>query len=96
MLWTALLPAVSRRWRLLGGARRECDRQGGAATPARRSGSAATLRGDNELIAVGPGSNMQENSVLHTDLGFPLTIGANCTIGHKAMLHGCTIGDDSR
>jgi carbonic anhydrase/acetyltransferase-like protein (isoleucine patch superfamily) len=55
----------------------------------------ATLRGDTELISVGPGSNIQENSVLHTDLGFPLTIGANCTIGHKAMLHGCTIGDQS-
>ncbi len=55
----------------------------------------ATLRGDNEWIEVGPGSNVQENSVLHTDPGFPLTIGANCTIGHKAMLHGCTIGDQS-
>lgn len=55
----------------------------------------ATLRGDNEGIIVGPGSNVQENSVLHTDMGFPLTIGENCTIGHKAMLHGCTIGDGS-
>jgi carbonic anhydrase/acetyltransferase-like protein (isoleucine patch superfamily) len=55
----------------------------------------ATLRGDNELIEVGTGSNVQENCVLHTDLGFPLTIGINCTIGHKAMLHGCTIGDQS-
>ena len=55
----------------------------------------ATLRGDNELIDVGAGSNMQENSVLHTDMGYPLTIGENCTIGHKAMLHGCTIGDQS-
>lgn len=55
----------------------------------------ATLRGDNELIEVGAGSNVQENSVLHTDIGFPLTIGINCTIGHKAMLHGCTIGDQS-
>jgi carbonic anhydrase/acetyltransferase-like protein (isoleucine patch superfamily) len=53
----------------------------------------ATLRGDMEEIRVGPGSNVQEASVLHTDLGFPLTIGANCTIGHRAMLHGCTIGD---
>ena len=50
----------------------------------------ATLRGDNELIEVGAGSNVQENSVLHTDIGFPLIIGANCTIGHQAMLHGCT------
>ena len=53
----------------------------------------AVLRGDNELISLGKGSNIQENSVLHTDEGFPLTIGENCTIGHKAMLHGCTIGD---
>jgi carbonic anhydrase/acetyltransferase-like protein (isoleucine patch superfamily) len=51
----------------------------------------ATLRGDNEEIRIGAGSNVQENAVLHTDMGFPLTIGANCTIGHKAMLHGCTI-----
>lgn len=55
----------------------------------------ATLRGDNELITVGQGTNIQENCVLHTDLGYPLTIGSNCTIGHKAMLHGCTIGDGS-
>jgi len=55
----------------------------------------ATLRGDNELILVGAGSNIQENSVLHTDMGFPLSIGANCTIGHKAILHGCTIGENS-
>lgn len=53
----------------------------------------ATLRGDNEEIRVGAGSNVQENSVLHTDAGYPLTIGANCTIGHRAMLHGCTVGD---
>ncbi|MFB2532572.1 gamma carbonic anhydrase family protein [Paracoccus sp. p3-h83] len=52
-----------------------------------------TLRGDNEVIKVGDGSNLQENVVCHTDMGFPLVIGANCTIGHKAMLHGCTIGD---
>jgi len=55
----------------------------------------ATLRGDNELIQVGVGSNIQENSVLHTDIGFPLIIGTNCTVGHKAMLHGCTIGNQS-
>lgn len=53
----------------------------------------ATLRGDNEEIRLGRGSNIQENSVLHTDPGCPLTIGANCTIGHKAMLHGCSIGE---
>ncbi|WP_112309359.1 gamma carbonic anhydrase family protein [Pseudogemmobacter bohemicus] len=55
----------------------------------------AVLRGDNELIDVGAGSNIQENSVLHTDMGYPLVIGANCTIGHKAMLHGCEIGEGS-
>ncbi|WP_299191065.1 gamma carbonic anhydrase family protein [uncultured Litoreibacter sp.] len=55
----------------------------------------ATLRGDNEPIIVGEGTNIQENCVLHTDIGSPLTIGKNCTIGHKAMLHGCTIGEGS-
>lgn len=54
-----------------------------------------TLRGDNEPITVGAGSNLQENVVCHTDMGFPLTIGAGCTIGHKAMLHGCVIGENS-
>ncbi|MGY6410227.1 MAG: gamma carbonic anhydrase family protein [Alkalilacustris sp.] len=53
----------------------------------------ATLRGDNEEIRLGRGSNIQENTVVHSDMGFPVTIGADCTIGHKAMLHGCTIGD---
>lgn len=53
----------------------------------------ATLRGDNEDIRVGPGSNVQEACVLHTDLGYPLTIGRDCTVGHRATLHGCTIGD---
>ncbi|GAA4012211.1 gamma carbonic anhydrase family protein [Actimicrobium antarcticum] len=52
-----------------------------------------TLRGDNEPIIVGENSNVQEGSVCHTDMGFPLTIGRNVTIGHQAMLHGCTIGD---
>lgn len=55
----------------------------------------AVLRGDNELIDIGARTNLQENCVLHTDMGFPLTIGEGCTIGHKAMLHGCTIGDNS-
>ncbi|MEL6620213.1 MAG: gamma carbonic anhydrase family protein [Pseudomonadota bacterium] len=55
----------------------------------------ATLRGDNEVIHVGAGTNVQENTVMHTDMGFPLIIGAGCTIGHKVMLHGCTIGDNS-
>lgn len=55
----------------------------------------ATLRGDNEPITLGEGSNLQENVVVHTDPGFPCEIGANCTIGHKAMLHGCRIGEGS-
>ena len=53
----------------------------------------AVLRGDNEHITIGLGSNVQELCCLHTDPGFPLTVGAHCTVGHKAMLHGCTIGD---
>ena len=52
----------------------------------------STLRGDNEPIVIGAGTNVQENCVMHTDMGFPLTIGAGCTIGHKVMLHGCTLG----
>ena len=55
----------------------------------------AVLRGDNESITVGKGSNIQENCVLHTDIGFPLLIGEGCTIGHAAILHGCTIGNNS-
>jgi carbonic anhydrase/acetyltransferase-like protein (isoleucine patch superfamily) len=54
-----------------------------------------TLRGDNERITIGTGSNVQENCVLHTDMGFPLNVGTNCTIGHKAMLHGCTIRNNT-
>jgi carbonic anhydrase/acetyltransferase-like protein (isoleucine patch superfamily) len=54
----------------------------------------AVLRGDNETITVGARSNVQDGCVFHTDMGFPLTIGANCTIGHKAILHGCTIRDN--
>jgi len=53
----------------------------------------AVLRGDNEEIRVGRNSNVQELTVCHTDIGHPLTIGADCTIGHRAILHGCTIGD---
>ena len=55
----------------------------------------AVARGDNEPIVIGEGSNVQEHSMLHTDPGFPLTIGKNCTIGHRAIIHGCTIGDNS-
>lgn len=55
----------------------------------------ATLRGDNEWIEVGPDSNIQDNSVLHTDMGAPLTLGRGVTVGHLVMLHGCTIGDFS-
>jgi carbonic anhydrase/acetyltransferase-like protein (isoleucine patch superfamily) len=53
------------------------------------------LRGDNEPITIGEGSNVQENSVFHTDPGFPVTIGKNCTIGHNAIIHGCSVGDNS-
>ncbi|AXA94481.1 gamma carbonic anhydrase family protein [Massilia sp. YMA4] len=55
----------------------------------------ATIRGDNERITIGAGSNVQEGTVMHTDIGYPLDIGANVTIGHQAMLHGCTVGDGS-
>jgi carbonic anhydrase/acetyltransferase-like protein (isoleucine patch superfamily) len=55
----------------------------------------AILRGDNEWITIGRGSNVQDGCVLHTDMGYPLTIGADVTIGHQVMLHGCTIGDGS-
>lgn len=55
----------------------------------------ATLRGDNEWIDIGAGSNVQENAVLHTDKGFPLTIGPACTIGHGAIVHGCEIGTET-
>ena len=53
----------------------------------------AVIRGDNELIRIGAGANIQDNCVLHTDPGFPMTIGEGATIGHMAMLHGCTIGN---
>lgn len=55
----------------------------------------AVLRGDNEPIEIGDRTNIQDNCVLHTDPGCPLTIGSGCTIGHTAILHGCTIGDNS-
>jgi carbonic anhydrase/acetyltransferase-like protein (isoleucine patch superfamily) len=55
----------------------------------------AVLRGDNEWIELGERSQIQDNSTLHTDPGFPLTIGRGCVIGHSVVLHGCTIGDGS-
>jgi len=55
----------------------------------------SVLRGDNEPIAIGENTNIQENCVMHTDPGYPLIIGDGCTIGHKAMLHGCKIGNNS-
>ena len=55
----------------------------------------AVLRGDNDVITIGENSNVQDLSVLHVDPGFPLTIGKNVTVGHKVMLHGCEIGDNS-
>ncbi|MFN7026955.1 MAG: gamma carbonic anhydrase family protein [Pseudorhizobium sp.] len=55
----------------------------------------AVLRGDNEPIILGDGTNVQEGVMIHNDLGLPVTIGAGCTIGHHAIIHGCTIGDNS-
>jgi carbonic anhydrase/acetyltransferase-like protein (isoleucine patch superfamily) len=55
----------------------------------------ATLRGDNEVISIGVSSNVQDGAVMHTDPGFPLLLGANVSVGHQAMLHGCTVGDGS-
>ena len=55
----------------------------------------AVLRGDNEMLTIGERSNVQEGCTLHTDMGSPLEIGADCTIGHNVILHGCTIGDNS-
>jgi carbonic anhydrase/acetyltransferase-like protein (isoleucine patch superfamily) len=53
----------------------------------------AVIRGDNETISIGAGSNVQDSTVMHTDMGFPLTVGAGVSIGHQATMHGCTIGD---
>ena len=55
----------------------------------------AVLRGDNEWIEIGEGSNIQDNSTCHTDLGYPLVIGMNCTVGHNVILHGCTLEDSA-
>ncbi len=55
----------------------------------------AVLRGDNEWIEIGEGTNVQESSTLHTDMGFPMTIGKGCVIGHNVIVHGCTIGERS-
>ena len=55
----------------------------------------AVIRGDNELIDIGENTNIQDGTIMHTDPGMPLTIGAGCTIGHQAILHGCTIGENS-
>lgn len=55
----------------------------------------AVARGDNEWITIGEDSNIQDLSMMHTDLGFPLTVGARVTVGHKVILHGCTIADEA-
>jgi carbonic anhydrase/acetyltransferase-like protein (isoleucine patch superfamily) len=55
----------------------------------------AVIRGDNEWITIGENSNVQDGAVLHTDPGLELTVGRNCTIGHKAILHGCQVGDNT-
>jgi carbonic anhydrase/acetyltransferase-like protein (isoleucine patch superfamily) len=52
-----------------------------------------TIRGDNERITIGPDSNVQEGTVMHTDMGYPMTLGTGVSIGHMAMLHGCSVGD---
>ena len=54
-----------------------------------------TIRGDNERITIGEGSNVQEGTIMHTDMGYPLTLGKGVTVGHQAMLHGCTVGEGS-
>ena len=55
----------------------------------------AVLRGDHEAIEIGAGSNVQDGCVFHTDVGYPLTLGADVTVGHKVVLHGCTVGEGS-
>ena len=55
----------------------------------------AVLRGDTEPISIGDDSNVQEHSIMHTDAGYPVTVGVGCTIGHRALLHGCTVGDNT-
>lgn len=55
----------------------------------------SVLRGDNDPILIGEGSNVQDGCVFHTDMGFPLTLGSNCTVGHMAILHGCSVADGS-
>lgn len=55
----------------------------------------AVIRGDNDPIVIGENSNIQDGAVMHTDVGFPMTLGRDVTVGHQAMLHGCTVGDNS-
>jgi len=55
----------------------------------------AVVRGDNEWIELGERSQIQDNATLHTDPGYPMTIGSNCVIGHNVIMHGCTVGDNS-
>lgn len=55
----------------------------------------AVLRGDNEMLTLGAGTNVQEHAIIHADPGFPVTIGNDVTIGHRAIVHGCTIGDNT-
>lgn len=55
----------------------------------------AVLRGDNELLRIGHGTNIQDGAVVHTDMGYPVTLGERVTVGHQVMLHGCTVGDES-
>ena len=74
---------------LLGGRHRRSDRGACGSIPMSASGTGAVLRGDNEWIEIGARSQVQDNATLHTDPGFPLTIGQDCVIGHNVVLHGC-------
>ncbi len=82
------------RTRRLGRRQRHGDRIGGAGVEASIWFGAA-IRGDNDLITIGKRSNVQDNAVLHTDAGIPLTLGREVTVGHQAMRHGCSVGDGS-
>ena len=81
-------PILPERGALLDRAGRPCDRPGAAGRDV-TLWFGCVLRGDNELIDIGEGANIQEGALLHTDMGFPLSIGPSCTIGHHAILHGC-------
>jgi carbonic anhydrase/acetyltransferase-like protein (isoleucine patch superfamily) len=91
MHWTTQLPAFASAWvadsaQVMGNVTLAADTSIWFGT---------VVRGDTESITVGRGSNIQDGSVLHADVGMPLVVGEHVTVGHKVMLHGCTIGDES-